>query len=89
MDRIRKTSTDDEENISQDEESAEGSFEGELTSPSLRLSMESLLECLKNAAEIESEHGKLGENDNVRKAIRVIKCVLLSQYLMIRKNVKT
>merc|ERR1719445_431203 len=63
IDRIRKTSTDDEENVSIDEESSDVVETDHEPSLSHQLSMESLIECLKNAAEIESEHGKLGEND--------------------------
>ena len=78
-DRIRKISTDDEENVSLDEESSEVVETDHEPSLNHQLSMESLIECLKNAAEIESEHGKLGENDNVRNVTRVVKCVVLSR----------
>ena len=74
MDRIRKTSMDDEEDISQDGESADlvktDMLEGELPCSSLELSTESLLECLKNEAEIQPEPFNLDENDNVRKITR-------------------
>ena len=79
IDRIRKTSTDDEENVSIDEESSDVVETDYEPSLSHQLSMESLIECLKNAAEIESEHGKLGENDKVRIVTRVFECVVLSR----------
>ena len=73
-DRIRKTSTDDEENVSLDDESTEGVDTDHEPSLNHQLSMESLIECLKNAAEIESKSGNLDENDKVRKVTIVIKC---------------
>ena len=73
VDRIRKTSTDDEEDTSQDKVSVAGvridMMEGELPCPSLRLSTESLLECLKNVSEIQPEACNLDEYDNVRKLL--------------------
>ena len=71
-DRIRKTSTDDEENVSLDDESTEGVDTNHAPTLNHQLSMESLIECLKNAAEIESKPGSLGENDNVRKLTIVL-----------------
>ena len=84
-DRIRKTSTDDEENDSLDNESKEGVDTDHETSLNHHISMESLIECLKNAAEIESKPGSLGENDNVRKLTIVLKCEVLSRYLQGKK----
>ena len=76
VDRIRKTSTDDEEDISQDEESVEGMrsemLEGESPCPSLRLSKESLLDCLKYVAEIQPEASNLDEYDHVRKLLYLL-----------------
>ena len=76
VDRVRKTSTDDEEDISQDEESVEGvrtdMLEGELPCPSLRFSTESLLDCLKNVSEIQPEASNLDEYDNVRKLLYLL-----------------
>ena len=79
-DRIRKTSTDDEENISPDEKSIDGVDTDHEPSLNHQLSMESLIECLKNAAEIQSEPGSLGENDNVRTITIVLKFEVLSKY---------
>ena len=87
MDRIRKTSTDDEEEISEDGESTEvmktDMLEGESSCPSLKLSTESLLECLKNVVDIQPEPDNLDENDNVRKIARFVKFEVLSRFLMI------
>ena len=85
MDRIRKTSTDDEEDISQDKESTEvvntDMLEGESPCQLLKLSTESLLECLKNVGEIQPEPCSFDENANVRKTTRFVECEkVLSQY---------
>ena len=73
VDRVRKTSTDDEEDISQEKVSVAGVrtdvMQGKLPCPSLRLSTESLLECLKNVSEIQPEACNLDEYDNVRKLL--------------------
>ena len=79
-DRIRKTSTDDEENISPDEKSTDGVDTDHEPSLNHQLSMESLIECLKNVAEIESKHGSLGEDDYVRKVTIVFKFEVPSKY---------
>ena len=71
--RIRKTSTDDEENTSPDDKSTEGEDTDHEQSLNHQLSMESLIECLKNATEIESKLGSLGEDDNVSKHTIVLK----------------
>ena len=78
--RIRKTSADDEENVSLDDESTEGEDTDHEPSLNHQLSMESLIECLKNVAEIESKHGSLGEDDYVRKVTIVFKFEVPSKY---------
>ena len=83
-DRTRKTSTDDEENVSLDDESTEGVDTDHEQSLNHQLSMESLIECLKNAAEIETKPSSLGENDKVRKVTIVLKYEVLPRYLRYR-----